>query len=234
MRATRKGDEMKLLLVAAVAITPLLAKENESAKRLDEAASVFSEVMAAPDKGIPQEMLEHAHCIVIVPGLKTAAFVFGGKYGKGYLSCRNTGGVGWSAPGTIRVEGGSFGFQIGASETDVIMLVMNERGAEKLLSDKFTLGAEASVAAGPVGRTATAQTDAQMHADILSWSRSQGLFAGIALEGATLRQDLDDNAKVYGRKLENRDIVTKGHRVPQAAAKLIDLLNKYSAHEEKH
>src|SRR5579862_6773764 len=224
---------MKLLLVAAVAITPLLAKENESAKRLDEAASVFSEVMAAPDKGIPQEMLENAHCIVIVPGLKIAAFIVGGKYGKGYLSCRNAGGVGWSAPGTVRIEGGSFGFQIGASETDVIMLVMNERGAEKLLSDKFTLGAEASVAAGPVGRTATAQTDAQMHADILSWSRSQGLFAGIALEGATLRQDLDNNAEIYGRKVPNRSIVTKGRRVPQSAVRLIELLNKHSAREEK-
>src|SRR5579872_5122336 len=107
-----KGEQMRLLLVAAVAITPLLAKDNDAAKRLSESAAVFSEVMAAPDKGIPQEMLEHAHCIVIVPGLKTAAFVIGGKYGKGYLSCRNTGGVGWSAPGTIRVEGGSFGFQI--------------------------------------------------------------------------------------------------------------------------
>jgi lipid-binding SYLF domain-containing protein len=224
---------MRLLLVAAVAITPLLAKDNDAAKRLDEAAAVFSEVMAAPDKGIPQEMLEHSHCIVIVPGLKTAAFVFGGKYGKGILSCRNKTGAGWSAPATVRIEGGSVGFQIGGSETDLIMLVMNERGAEKLLADKFTLGAEASVAAGPVGRTATAQTDAQMHADILSWSRSQGLFAGLALEGATLRQDLDDNAKLYGKRLENRDIVTKGHRVPPAAAKLIELLNRYSAREEK-
>jgi lipid-binding SYLF domain-containing protein len=224
---------MRLLLVAAVAITPLLAKDNDAAKRLDEAAAVFSEVMAAPDKGIPQEMLEHAHCIVIVPGLKTAAFVFGAKYGKGVLSCRNRTGAGWSAPGTVRIEGGSVGFQIGGSETDLIMLVMNERGAEKLLADKFTLGAEASVAGGPVGRTATAQTDAQMHADILSWSRSQGLFAGLALEGATLRQDLDDNAKIYGRRLENRDIVTKGHRVPAAAAKLIEMLNRYSAREEK-
>src|SRR5579872_3627779 len=222
---------MKLLLMAAVALTPLVAKDNEPAKRLNEAASVFSEVMAAPDKGIPQEMLEHAHCIVIVPGLKTAAFVFGGKYGKGYLSCRNTGGVGWSAPGTIRVEGGSFGFQIGASETDLIMLVMNERGAEKLLADKFTLGAEASVAAGPVGRTATAQTDAQMHADILSWSRSQGLFVGLALEGATLRQDLDDNAALYGKRLPNRSIVTKGVRAPKAAGRLLALLNRYSPRE---
>jgi len=224
---------MRLLLVAAVAITPLLAKDNSDAKRLDEAAAVLSEVMSAPDKGIPREMLEHAHCIVVVPGLKTAAFVFGAKYGKGYLSCRNASGPGWSAPGTVRIEGGSFGFQIGASETDVIMLVMNERGAEKLLSDKFTLGAEASVAAGPVGRTTTAQTDAQMHADILSWSRSQGLFAGLALEGATLRQDLDDNAAIYGKRLRNREIVTKGRRVPPSAVKLIELLNRYSAREEK-
>jgi len=133
----------------------------------------------------------------------------------------------------VRIEGGSVGFQIGGSQTDLIMLVMNERGADKLLSSKFTLGAEGSVAAGPVGRTATAQTDAQLHADILSWSRSQGLFAGLALEGATLRQDLDDNTTIYGRKLENRDIVTKRRRIPPSAVKLIDLLNKYSPREEK-
>jgi lipid-binding SYLF domain-containing protein len=224
---------MRLIIIAALALTPLLAKDNEPAKRLNEAAAVFSEVMATPDKGIPQELLEHAHCIVIVPDLKTAAFVFGGKYGKGYLSCRNKNATGWSAPGTVRIEGGSVGFQIGGSSTDLIMLVMSARGADKLLSSKFTLGAEGSVAAGPVGRTATAQTDAQMHADILSWSRSQGLFAGIALEGATLRQDLDDNATLYGKKLENREIVTKGVRSPRAAAKLIALLNRYSAREGK-
>src|SRR5450631_1283288 len=222
---------MKFLMVTALAIAPLLAKDNEPVKRLDEAAAVFSEVMAALDKGIPQELLENAHCIVIVPDLKTAAFVFGGKYGKGYLFCRNKSGTGWSAPGTVRIEGGSVGFQIGGSSTDLIMLVMSERGADKLLSSKFTLGAEGSVAAGPVGRTATAQTDAQMHADILSWSRSQGLFAGIALEGATLRQDLDDNATLYGKKMENRDIVTTGVRAPRAAAKLMALLNRYSARE---
>src|SRR5579871_4231633 len=224
---------MKLLLIAAVAITPLLAKDNEPAKRLGDAAAVFSEVMAAPDKGIPEEMLEHAHCIVIVPDLKTAAFIVGAKFGKGYLLCRSKVGPGWSAPATVRIEGGSVGFQIGGSSTDLIMLVMNERGAEKLLSDKFTLGAEGSVAAGPVGRTATAQTDAQMHADILSWSRSQGLFAGIALEGATLRQDLDDNAAIYGRKIGNREIVNWKRRMPAAAARLIELLNRYSAREEQ-
>jgi lipid-binding SYLF domain-containing protein len=183
-----------MMVTAALAIMPLLAKDKEPAKRLDLAAVVLSEVMATPDKGIPEDMLGNAHCIVIVPSLKTAAFLVGGKYGKGYVSCRNTGGTGWSAPGTVRIEGGSVGFQIGGSTTDLIMLVMNKRGADKLLSSKFTLGAEGSVAAGPVGRTATAQTDAQMHAEILSWSRSQGLFAGLALEGATLRQDLDDNA----------------------------------------
>ena len=224
---------MKLLLIAAIAISPLLAKDNSSAKRLDDAATVFAEVMGAPDKGIPQDLIEHAQCIVIVPDLKTAAFFFGAKYGKGYLSCRNRGGVGWSAPASIRIEGGSVGFQIGGSSTDLIMLVMNARGAEKLLADKFTLGGEGSVAAGPVGRTATAQTDAQMHADILSWSRSQGLFAGLALEGATLRQDLDDNAAIYGKRLENEEIVTTSVRAPKTAAKLIAELNKYPAREEK-
>jgi lipid-binding SYLF domain-containing protein len=224
---------MKFIVVAALAVAPLLAVDKESAKRLEESSAVFSEVMATPDKGIPQEMLENAHCIVIVPGLKTAAFVLGGKYGKGYLSCRNKDRSGWSAPATVRIEGGSVGFQIGGSQTDLIMLVMNERGADKLLSSKFTLGAEGSVAAGPVGRTATAQTDAQMHAEILSWSRSQGLFAGLALEGATLRQDQNDNVKLYGRKLENRQIVTSGMAAPKAAARLLNLLNKYSASERK-
>jgi len=223
---------MKVFLIAALVLSPLLAKDHESATRLDDAAAVFNEVMAAPDKGIPQEMLEHAHCIVIVPDLKTAAFVVGAKYGKGYLSCRAKGRSGWSAPGTIRIEGGSVGFQIGGSSTDLIMLVMNERGASKLLESKFTLGAEGSVAAGPVGRTATAQTDAQMHADILSWSRSQGLFAGLALEGATLREDLDDNKEVYGRRIENRQIVMGNTRIPAAANKLIATLNRHSPGEE--
>src|SRR6185436_11551846 len=138
-------------------------------------------------------LLEKAHCVVIVPGLKKGAFIVGAKFGKGFISCRSKDKVGWSAPGAVKVEGGSVGFQIGGSETDVIMLVMNERGADRLLSSKFTVGAEGSVAAGPVGRSATAQTDAYMRAEILSWSRSRGVFAGLALQGATLRQDLDDN-----------------------------------------
>ena len=222
---------MRIILMATLALAPLMAKDSTPVKRLNEAAAVFGEIMATPDKGIPQDMLANAHCVVIVPGLKTAAFVVGGEFGKGYVSCRSKTGPGWSAPGTVRIEGGSVGFQIGGSQTDLIMLVMNERGADKLLSSKFTLGAEGSVAAGPVGRTATAQTDLQMHAEILSWSRSQGLFAGLALEGATLRQDLDDNAILYGTKLENREIVTTSVRTPAAAEKLINLLNKYSPRE---
>jgi lipid-binding SYLF domain-containing protein len=219
---------MRMILVATLALAPLMAKDSEPAKRLDAAAVVFSEVMAAPDKGIPEDLLAKSHCIVIVPSLKTAAFVVGAKFGKGFLSCRNEGGDGWSAPASIRIEGGSVGFQIGGSETDLILLVMNDGGRAKLMQSKFTLGAEGSVAAGPVGRTATAQTDAQMHAEILSWSRTQGLFAGVALEGATLREDLDDNATLYGSKLENREIVTKGTRPPQSAAKLLNVLNRYS------
>ena len=229
-------SKMKLMatttMVTALAFTPLLAVDNEPAKRLDDAAAVFAEIMETPDKGIPLDLLQNAHCIVIVPELKTAALGVGGKYGKGYLSCRNESG--WSAPATVRIEGGSVGFQIGASSTDLIMLVMNERGAEKLIESQFTVGAIGSIAAGPVGRTATAQTDAQMHADMLSWSRSQGLFAGVALEGATLREDLDDNAALYGRKLSNSEIVTKGVHPPEAAAKLLDLLNRYSAKEREN
>ena len=226
---------MRLIIATALASTlglaPLQAADKEPVQRLQEAAAVLSEVMSAPDKGIPQDLLEKAHCIVIVPSLKTAAFVAGGKYGKGYLSCRDASKGRWSAPATMRIEGGSVGFQIGGSTTDLVMLVMSERGADKLLESKFTLGGEGSVAAGPVGRTTTAQTDAQMHADILSWSRTQGLFAGIALEGATLRQDLDDNTTLYGKALETREIVRGGVRAPKAADRLLALLNRYSPRE---
>ena len=225
---------MTLKLITAMALTAgLLCAENDAPKRIAAAASAFQEVMGIPDKSIPQDLLNRAQCIIIVPDLKKGAFIFGAKYGKGFFACRKKDGVGWTAPGSIRIEGGSVGFQIGGSETDLIMLVMNDRGEDKLLSSKFTLGAEGSVAAGPVGRTATAQTDAQMHAEILSWSRSQGLFAGLALEGATLRQDLDDNQALYGKKLENRHIVTQGVRPPKSAEKLMGLLNRYSRREHK-
>ena len=224
---------MKPLLFFMLAAAPMLADESEPAKRLGEAATVFSEIMDTPDKGIPQDLLEKAHCIVIVPGLKKGAFIVGAKYGKGYLSCRKQSGAGWSAPGTVRIEGGSVGFQIGGSETDVIMLVMNQRGADQLLSSQFTLGGAGEVAAGPVGRTAAAETDAYLRAEILSWSRARGVFAGLSLQGATLRQDLDDNATLYGKNLDNRTIVTTGIAPPPAAEKLLSLLNKYSVRESK-
>lgn len=198
-------------------------------KRLEDSAAVFSAIMSTPDKSIPQDLLEKGQCVVIVPGLKKGAFVIGGQYGKGYLSCRNTNGEGWSAPGTVRIEGGSIGLQIGGSQTDLVMLVMNQRGVDKLLSSEFTVGAEGEVAAGPVGRSSTAETDALMHAEILSWSRSRGVFAGIALKGATLRQDLDDNETLYGKKLDNREVVTGGIAPPAAAHKLLSLLSQYSA-----
>ena len=159
-------------------------------------------------------------------------FVVGAQYGKGFVSCRESGGKGWSAPGAVRVEGGSFGLQIGGSETDVVMLVMNDRGAAKLLSSQFTLGGEGEVAAGPVGRTASADTDAKMTAEILSWSRAHGVFAGISLQGATLRQDMDDNEALYHKRIENRDIVKGEVAPPPSAGRLISVLTKYSARQK--
>jgi len=217
------------VLIAMVTVSIAFAKENKTAQRLDDAATVISEIMDTPDKGIPQDLLDKAQCIIIVPGLKKGAFILGGKYGKGVVSCRKSGGAGWTAPASIRVEGGSVGLQIGGSESDVVMLLMNERGMQKLMESKFTLGGEGEVAAGPVGRDATAQTDTRMRAEILSWSRSRGIFAGISLQGATLRQDLDDNKELYGKAYETKDILNGNVAVPGAASKLISLLGKYSA-----
>jgi lipid-binding SYLF domain-containing protein len=222
-----------IALMMMGAVLPLMAaKEPEPAARLRESAAVFTEIMSAPDKGIPQDLLESAYCAVIVPGMKKGAFVVGAQFGKGFITCRGPAHTGWSAPAAIRVEGGSVGFQIGGSETDVVMLVMNQRGADKLLSSEFTLGGEADIAAGPVGRSATAQTDALMHAEILSWSRARGVFAGIALKGATLREDLDTNEKMYGKKMENREVVSSGVAAPMMAGKLMTVLNRYSFHEK--
>jgi lipid-binding SYLF domain-containing protein len=184
--------------------------------------------MNTPDKGIPQDLLAKAQCVIVVPGLKKGAFVVGGQYGRGFAECRHADGMGWGAPGAVRVEGGSVGFQIGGSSTDVVMLVMNQRGMDRLLGDKFTLGADASVAAGPVGRTANADTDVRMTAEILAWSRSKGLFAGISLSGATLRPDEEVNAELYGRKIGNRDVLNGGVEPPPAAHSLRAELDKYS------
>jgi lipid-binding SYLF domain-containing protein len=224
----------KLALTLSLSASALLLHAGDTpAERLNDATNVFNEIMATPDKGIPQDLVEKAHCVVIVPGMKQAGFVVGAKYGKGYAVCRKPTGGGWAAPAAVRVEGGSFGFQIGASSTDVVMLIMNERGMRRLTEDKFTLGAEASVAAGPVGRQTTAQTDAQLSAEILSWSRSKGLFAGISLTGATLRPDHDVNQELFGRKIDAREILNGEVAAPAASRPLISALSRYSYREEK-
>jgi lipid-binding SYLF domain-containing protein len=203
--------------------------DDDTSKRLNAAADVLSEVMGAPDKGIPQDLLDKAACAVIVPNVKKGAFIVGAKYGRGFIVCRKKSGRDWSAPGGVRVEGGSVGFQIGGSETDVIMLVMNERSIDKLLSSKFTVGADASVAAGPVGRTSSAETDVQLHAEILTYSRARGLFAGVSLQGATMRPDDDANKDMYGKPMSNKDIVLGNVKVPPMADRLIAELNRHSS-----
>lgn len=229
---------MRLLsfsLLFAIACGPLAAADakNKTAERLDDSAALFGEIMGTPDRSIPQDLLEKAHCIVLVPDLKKAAFAVGGKYGRGFALCRAAGGTGWGPPAAIRIEGGSIGFQIGVSSSDVVMLVMNQRGMEKLSSSKFTIGADANAAAGPVGRNASAQTDAFMHAEILSWSRSKGLFAGVSLDGATLRNDLDENEILYGQRWTSKQILGSGAKMPDAASKLVASLNKHSMKESK-
>jgi SH3 domain-containing YSC84-like protein 1 len=218
-------------LVTALSLSAALfsATESDAPARLQASADVFKEVMGIPDKSIPQDLLNKAQCIVVVPGLKKGAFIVGAKYGKGFVSCRSKSGLGWSAPGAVRVEGGSFGFQIGGSETDVIMLVMNAGGVKRLLATKFTLGGDASVAAGPVGRSTQAETDAAMTAEILTWSRSRGLFAGVSLSGATLREDSDWNNELYGHKITNKEIVLSTIAPPVSAKPLLDELNRYSS-----
>ena len=209
----------------------LLAAGEDTRKtdeRLDDAASLFSEIMTAPDRGLPQRVLDKASCVVLVPGMKKGAFMVGGKFGRGYSVCRAANGEGWGPPEAVRIEGGSFGLQIGFSSSDVVLLVMNERGMKRLNESRFTLGGEATVAAGPLGRDATAQTDAMMTAEILSWSRSKGLFAGASLDGATLRNDRDENRHMYGQPWSAGEILHSGATPPTAAHKLLDVLAKFS------
>ena len=212
-----------------VAAATMLVAETAQ-ERLKEASAVFDEIMAAPEKGIPEELLGKAQCVIIIPGMKSGAIGIGGKYGRGYAVCRNQ-SAGWGAPAAMRVEGGSFGFQIGGQSTDVLMLVMNDRGMHHLLKSKFTLGGDASVAAGPVGRQTSANTDASMGAEILSWSRSRGLFAGVALQGATLRNDDEGNNELYGKDLTSKEILTSDVTPPSDAQPLLAALNRYSSTE---
>jgi lipid-binding SYLF domain-containing protein len=218
-----------LAIAASFFVSTGLWAADSAQDRLNESASVFSEIMGTPDKGIPQDLLSKAECVIVIPNLKKAAFVVGGQYGRGFAECRKANGAGWGSPAAVKLEGGSVGFQIGGSETDLIMLVMNRRGMDKLAKDKVTLGADASIAAGPVGRTAAANTDLKMDAEILAWSRSKGLFAGISLNGASLREDKETNNELYGHSMTNREVLASTAAPPPAAQPLISALDKYSS-----
>jgi SH3 domain-containing YSC84-like protein 1 len=212
-----------LSMVASVALAAGLSKKLKS--RIDDAAAVLIELHTAPDKDVPKELWDRAACVIVIPSLKKAAFVFGGEYGKGLMSCHRNGG--WSAPVFMEIGKGSWGLQIGAQSIDLILLVNNERGMKKLLGNKVTLGAEASVAAGPVGRDTRAATDAQMKAEILSYSRAQGLFAGINLSGGVLRPDPDDNEDLYGKNVSAADILTTDKvAAPEATAAFMNALQR--------
>ena len=221
---------VRLTLILMMSATVVFAADDAT-ERIAEAKAVFEEIMGSPDKGIPRDLIAKAHCIVIVPAVKRGGFIVGAQYGKGVATCRNPQGTGWTGVSTVRMEGGSIGLQIGGGETDVVMMVMNETGASKLMKSEFTLGGEGAAMAGPVGRSATAETDAHLRAEILSYSRSRGLFAGIVLKGATLRSDDKDNASLYGKAVLHEDILKGRVGAPASAAALLSTLNRYSSVE---
>jgi SH3 domain-containing YSC84-like protein 1 len=219
-----------LLALAMVGLPLFAAQDKKEADRLDNCGTVIKEILDIPDD-IPQDLLDKAECVIIYPSVLKAAFVVGGSYGRGAMTCRtgeNYTGP-WSAPTMMALEGGSVGFQIGGQATDFVLLVMNGRGAHSILSSKVKLGADASVAGGPKGRTASASTDVTLRAEVLSYSRSRGLFVGVSLEGSTVRPDNDANERVYGKKVEAESIVFKGAvAVPPPAQKLVSYLNQKS------
>jgi lipid-binding SYLF domain-containing protein len=222
----------RITLVLLLSATAAFAADD-AVERINDARAVFEEIMGAPDKGIPRDLIAKAHCIVIVPAVKRGGFIVGAQYGKGVATCRQPGGTGWTGVSTVKMEGGSFGLQIGGGESDVVMMVMNETGANKLMKSEFTMGGDAAVMAGPVGRTATAETDAYLRAEILSYSRSRGLFAGIALKGSTLRSDDKDNAELYGKPVKHEDVLRGRVAAPPAASTLLSTLTRYSSMESK-
>lgn len=203
---------------------PLFASKGKQVERMMDSAEVYKEVMNIPE-GIPKDLMEKAECVVIVPSVKKAALGIGGNYGKGVISCRLK--EKWSPPVMVIMTGGSYGLQIGGSSTDIILLIMNKQGVNKLLESKVTLGVDASAAAGPKGRTASAATDVQMRAEILCYARSRGLFAGIAIDGSVLKPDGDDNEDLYGKKVDPRLLLLQGGDYPSYSTELMDLLNQY-------
>jgi len=212
----------------ALVLPALASDRDDDIGRIQKSTQVFREIMKAPDQGIPQNLLEKARCVAIIPGEEKAAFIFGGNYGKGLATCRTA--HGWSAPMFLAVGGGSFGFQIGGSFTDVVLLFMNDHALQSLLSDKFKIGGDATVAAGPVGRQASADTDARFNAEILSYSRSKGAFAGISLDGAVVQADHSGDEAMYGSDVTRQEILHGKVAVPEPAQRLVEELDKYSSH----
>jgi lipid-binding SYLF domain-containing protein len=220
------------LLIVTVAglglVLPALASDrDDDIGRVNKATQVFQEIMRTPDKGIPRDLLEKARCVAIIPGEEKAAFIFGGNYGKGVATCRTP--KGWSAPMFVAVGGGSFGFQVGASFTDVVLLFMNDHALQSLLGDKFKIGADVTVAAGPVGRQASANTDARLNAEILSYSRSKGIFAGVSVDGAVVQADHSGDKAMYGRDVTHTEILHGVIPVPESAHRLVEDLGGYPA-----
>jgi lipid-binding SYLF domain-containing protein len=217
------------VLLCASASLGFAQRQSKEAERLQDATYVINEIMQSPDNSIPSDLLDRAVCVGIVPGEKKAALLVGGSYGRGAMVCRLKGTGHWGAPSMFTIYGGSYGLQIGGQSTDVVFIVMNAGGVRKLLQSGVKIGADVSAAAGPVGRTAAAATDIQLHAEMLTYSRSRGLFAGVSLAGSVIRQDEDDNEKLYGHAVTAKDVLIRGTEHPPAAAKsLDDILTKYS------
>ncbi len=229
---------MKIRVLAFVVLCTALGAfaQDKEDDRLKNSYTVLKEILAMPDKGIPRDLLNKSVCVIAYPSVLKAAFIVGGSYGRGVITCRtgeNHNGP-WCAPAMMALEGGSFGLQIGGQATDFVLLVMNNSGANSVLSSKVKLGADASVAAGPVGRDASAETDIVMKAEILSYSRARGVFAGVSLEGSTMRSDDGANKALYGKELSAKQIVQGGHvKIPAAGLSLIHLLDKVSPHHAK-
>ncbi|MGE3511158.1 MAG: lipid-binding SYLF domain-containing protein [Vicinamibacterales bacterium] len=219
-----KGIRMAVLSVTLMAV-PLLARDTGPAQGLRDAAAALTQIMDAPGRRIPEQLLERARCFVIVPNLEVGPFVIGTR-GRGYVTCRQGGS--WSPPGVVTLDAGRIGFRIGGSSTDLVLLVMNSRVTDALLDQEFALGPEGSVAAGPVGLDLHRYSDEQVHADILSWAHSDGTLTGVALDGITLHQDLGSNERLYGRRIENRALITSGLAPPDSASALLAVLTRYA------
>ena len=217
-------------LALLVTLTAVASDREDDVNRIQKSARAFKEIMITPDQGIPQDLLESAKCIAIIPGDKKFAFVFGGSYGRGVATCRTE--HGWSAPMFVAIDGGSVGYQIGGSSTDIVMLFMNDHALQSLLKDKFKLGADASVAAGPVGRSAAASTDLKLNAEILSYSRSKGVFIGVSLNGAVVQADKSGDKAMYGDDVNRHEILDGKIAVPESAQALLHELGGY-VHQAK-